>query len=155
MSAEKLDPFRVRRELKGKTLHLYHQISKRRSGYTIDEIRLLKGFSNRALINQCLAEMKKHGIIEKRGDRYCVPASVAEALDFAFKHYAKIGGKLLPRGFVAAIGYAMFLAVYLLFVPAAFSLIWMGLIVVAAFAGLGAYESYRARGLLKRLRSTD
>ncbi|MHC1601483.1 MAG: hypothetical protein ACXQTI_10225 [Candidatus Nezhaarchaeales archaeon] len=152
---DKVDLIKVRKELKGKTLRLYLYLTKRSSGYTIDEMKYFGGFSNKALINQCLADMKRLGIVEKQGERYYVPRLIANAVDFAFKHYAKIGSKILPRGFVSTIAYAVFLALYFVFIPAALPLLPIGLLIAIAFIGLGIYEVYKMRSWIKKLKSLE
>lgn len=151
----KVDLIKIRKELKGKTLRLYMYLAKRGSGYTIDEMKYFSGFSNRALINQCLADMKRLGIIERQDDKYYVPRLVANAVDFAFKHYAKIGGKILPRGFVSTIAYAIFSALYFTFFPAALPLLPLGLLIAMIFVGLGIYEMYKMKMWIKRLESLE
>ncbi len=149
----KVDLIRVRKELKGKTLRLYLYLTKRSSGYTIDEMKYFGGFSNKALINQCLADMKRLSIVEKQGDRYYVPRLIANAVDFVFKHYAKIGSKILPRGFVSTIAYVIFSVLYFTFFPEALPLLPIGLLITMIFIGLGIYEMYKMKMWIKRLKS--
>ena len=155
MVRSKIDLARVRRELKGETLRLYFYLIRRSSGCTVDEMRYFSGFTNKALINQCLADMKRLGIVDKRGDKYYVPRLTANAVNFAFKHYAKIGNKLIPRGFVGAIGYLIFLTIYFALVPKALMLLPIGLMVTLAFIGLGVYEFRKFKFWAKRLYSSE
>jgi len=150
---EVLDLFKVRRELKGDAQRLFFYLTKRISGYTIDEIKYFSGFSNKALINRCLAEMKRLGVVEKQGDKYYVPRPVAEAVSFAFKHYAKIGDKLIAKGFVTAIAYVVFLLVLAAMHPSAISTLPLGLAFTSMFMAIGAYEVYRMRSLAKMLKT--
>jgi hypothetical protein len=150
---EGLDVFKVRKELKGDARRLFFYISKRISGYTVEEIKYFSGFSNKALINRCLAEMKKLGIVEKQGDKYYVPKPIAEAVSFAFKHYAKIGDKLIARGFVSAIAYAVFLLALIAVYPPAPQTLLMCLIFTLMFVAVGIYEVFRMRRLVKTLRA--
>jgi len=150
---ESLDVFKVRKELKGDARRLFFYISKRISGYTVEEIKYFSGFSNKALINRCLAEMKKLGIVEKQGDKYYVPKPIAEAVSFAFKHYVKIGDKLIARGFVSAIAYAVFLLVFIAVYPPALPTLPMGLIFTLMFVAVGIYEVFRMKRLVKTLRA--
>jgi hypothetical protein len=151
---EGLDLFRVRRELKGDARRLFFYLSKRISGYTIEEIKYLSGFSNKALINRCLAEMKRLGIVERQGDRYYVPRPIAEAVSFAFKHYAKIGNKLIARGFVSAIAYAVFLLILVVAYGPATSTLPLGLAFTLILMAIGVYEALRMRSLAKALRAS-
>jgi len=155
LSKPRIDIFKVRRELKGKTMRLYLYLTKRSTGYTIDEIRLLGGFSNRALINQCLADMRRLGIVSKKGDKYYIPRLVREAVDHVFKHYAKIGSKLVPRGFLAAAGYVVFLTIYGLVVPQVLPLLPIGFAIAAVFLALGFYEVKKSRSWVKRLEKAE
>jgi len=150
---EGLDLFRVRRELKGDAQRLFFYLTKRVSGFTIEEIKYFSGFSNRALINRCLVEMKKLGIVEREGDKYYVPKHIAEAVGFAFKHYAKIGDKLIARGFVSAIAYAVFLLVLIAVYPPAIPMLPLGLVFTLMFIAIGVYEVYKMRRLAKALRT--
>ncbi len=152
---EGLDPFKVRKELKGDARRLFFYLSQRISGYTIDEIKYFSGFSNKALINRCLAEMKRLGIVEKQDDKYYVPRPIAEAVGFAFKHYVKVGDKLIARGFVSAIAYAIFLLIFTAAYPAAISTLPWGLVFTLLFAAIGVYEVFRMRGLVKMLRTAN
>jgi hypothetical protein len=149
---EGLDLFRVRRELKGDAQRLFFYLSKRISGYTIEEMKYFSGFSNKALINRCLAEMKKLGVIEKQGDKYYVPRPIAEAVGFAFKHYAKIGNKLIARGFVGAIAYAIFTLILVIVYPSAISMLPLGLIFTSMFIAIGVYQVSKMKSLAKKLR---
>lgn len=149
---EGLDLIKVRKELKGNTLKLYLYLTKRSSGYTIDEMKFFSGFSNKALINQCLAEMKRLGIVEKREDRYYVPRPIAEAVDYVLKHYVKVGNKILPRGFISAIAYLAFLLVFFAVFPSTLLLLPFGLAMSSIFILIGIYEAYRLRKLVKKVK---
>jgi hypothetical protein len=147
-----LDLFKVRRELKGEARRLFLYLSKRISGYTIEEIKYFSGFSNKALINRCLAEMKRLGIVERQDDKYYVPRHIAEAVGFAFKHYAKIGDKLIAKGFVTAIFYVVFLLILVALRPEAISALPLGLIFTLMFIAIGVYETYKMKSLAKTLK---
>ncbi|MCS7140460.1 MAG: hypothetical protein N3F04_05160 [Candidatus Nezhaarchaeota archaeon] len=147
----KVDLVRVRKELSGRALRLFLYLSKRSSGYTIDEMKYFGGFSNKALINQCLAEMKRLGIVDKRGDKYYVPRLIADAVNFTFKHYAKVGSRIIPRGFLAAMVYAAFLVTYIVLVPPSVLLLPLGLIAEAIFIVIGVYERHKMVDWVKRL----
>jgi hypothetical protein len=144
----------VRRELKGDAQRLFFYLSKRISGYTIEEIKYFSGFSNKALINRCLAEMKRLGMVERQGDKYYVPRPIAEAVGFAFKHYAKIGNKLIARGFVSAIAYAVFLLILVVAYRPAISTLPLGLAFTSIFVAIGIYEAFKMRSLAKKLRAS-
>ncbi len=150
-----MDLFRVRRELRGDAQRLFFYLTKRISGYTIDEIKYFGGFRDRALINRCLAEMKRLGIVERQGDKYCVPRPVAEAVSFAFRHYAKIGNKLIAKGFVSTIAYVFLLLIIVATHPGATSMLPLGLTFTSMFIAIGAYETYRMRSLAKMLRGAN
>lgn len=149
---EDLDLIKVRKELKGEALKLFFYLSKRISGYTIEEMRYFSGFSNKALINRCLVELKKLGVVEKQGDKYYVPRPIAEAVGFVFKHYAKIGNRIIVKGFVSAIAYIVFLLVLIAISPQALLLLPLGLLFTSIFIAIGLYETYRMKSLIKELK---
>lgn len=146
-----LDLDRIRKELKGEALRLFSHLSKRISGYTIDEIRYFSGFSNKALINRCLVELKRLGIVEKQGDKYYVPRPIAEAVNFVFKHYAKIGNRIMARGFVSAIAYLVFLLILNAMYPQALVMLPLGIFFTLIFVVIGIYEAHRKRSLMREL----
>lgn len=149
---EELDLDKIRRELKGEALKLFLYLNKRISGYTIDEIKYFSGFSNKALINRCLAELKRLGIVEKQGDKYYVPRPVAEAVNFVFKHYAKIGNRIIARGYVSAIAYLAFLLFLSVIYPQALAMLPLGIFFTSIFVIIGVYETYKKRSLVRKLR---
>jgi len=150
---EGLDLFKVRRELKGDAQRLFFYLAKRISGYTIEEIKYFSGFSNKALINRCLTEMRRLGLVKREGDKYYVPRPIAEAVSFAFKHYANIGGRLIAKGFVSAIAYAVFLLVFIAVYPPAISTLPLGLIFTSIFVAIGVYQVYKMRNLARMMRA--
>lgn len=149
---EDLDLIKIRKELKGEALRLFLHLSKRISGYTVEEMKYFSGFSNKALINRCLAELKKLRIVEKQDDKYYVPRPTAEAVNFIFKHYTKIGNRVIARGFVGAIAYVMFLMVLVAISPEALTTLPLGLVFTLVLVTIGLYETYKLRSLKKELK---
>ncbi|MEM0233514.1 MAG: hypothetical protein QXL22_05795 [Candidatus Nezhaarchaeales archaeon] len=151
---EGLDLIKIRRELKGEALRLFFYLNKRISGYTIEEIRYFGGFSNKAVINRCLMELRRLGVVDKQGDKYYVPRPIAEAVNFIFKHYAKIGNRIIARGFLGAIAYLAFLLILIAMYPQALTILPLGLIFTLIFAVIGLYQSYRLKRLVGELKKS-
>ncbi|MEM2214279.1 MAG: hypothetical protein QXD66_02335 [Candidatus Nezhaarchaeales archaeon] len=149
---EGLDLVKIRRELRGEALRLFFYLNKRISGYTIEEIRYFSGFSNKAVINRCLTELRRLGVVDKQGDKYYVPRLIAEAVNFIFKHYAKIGNRIIARGFLGAIAYLVFLLILIAMYPQALMLLPLGLIFTSIFVVIGLYQSHRLKRLIRELK---
>ncbi|MDH5816051.1 MAG: hypothetical protein QE164_04650 [Candidatus Nezhaarchaeota archaeon] len=150
---EGLDLIKIRKELRGEPLKLFFYLNKRISGYTIEEIKYFSGFSNKAVINRCLTELKRLGVVEKQGDKYYVPRPIGEAVSFIFKHYAKIGSRVVARGFVGAIAYLIFILALIAIYPQALTLLPLGLLFTLTFVAVGLYQTYKVKKLMRGLRS--